>query len=311
MGNLIQLPERKSLIEEYAEFLSSSKSTGTARAYVQIVRELTEWIAERPGSAGVFRPEQFTKTAMEIYLNELQINGYSVSHRNKVKAAASSFANWLIEEKELMDRNPTRRIPIPAEASMAPRELDSDQRYVLRSLVERHCDLRGKAIFALGYWAALRVSDVSWLRIEDVHIGPKVGWIRVGHKGNKYREIDIINEVRRGLAEYLKDGRKYKESPYVFTSQRADRLTEAGIEHWFRKLKSKATKDEWEVIKDIAFHDLRHDFAHRARENGWTLEEVAYYLGHITKRGTPAIQTTARYTQISRKQLKDKLRLIK
>ncbi|MCY8478056.1 tyrosine-type recombinase/integrase [Bacillus atrophaeus] len=310
MEKLILMRRKKSLVEEYAESLSG-KSKKTVDAYVRAVRQLTEWIAERPGSAGVFRPEQFTKTAMEIYLNELQKNGYSVSHRNKVKAAASSFANWLIEEKEMMGRNPTRRIPIPAEASMAPRELDSDQRYVLRSLVERHCDLRGKAIFALGYWAALRVSDVSWLRIEDVHIGPKVGWIRVGHKGNKYREIDVINEVRRGLAEYLEDGRKYKESPYVFTSQRADRLTEAGIEHWFRKLKSKATKDEWEFIHDVTFHDLRHDFAHRARENGWTLEEVAYYLGHITKRGTPAIQTTARYTQVSRKQLKDKLKLIK
>jgi hypothetical protein len=30
-----------------------------------------------------------------------------------------------------------------------------------------------------------------------------------------------------------------------------------------------------------------HDFAHRTREAGWTLEEVAYYLGHVTMKGTP------------------------
>jgi hypothetical protein len=46
-------------------------------------------------------------------------------------------------------------------------------------------------------------------------------------------------------------------------------------------------------------------------EAGWTLEEVAYYLGHVTKKGTPAIQTTARYTQVSREQVKEKLRQIK
>ncbi|GHO71871.1 hypothetical protein KSC_107630 [Ktedonobacter sp. SOSP1-52] len=46
------------------------------------------------------------------------------------------------------------------------------------------------------------------------------------------------------------------------------------------------------MICDLSFHDLRHDFAHRAREAGWTLEEVAYYLGHVTMKGTPAIQTT-------------------
>ncbi|MFT3657294.1 MULTISPECIES: tyrosine-type recombinase/integrase [Bacillus] len=310
MENLIQLRRKKDLIEEYAESLSG-KSDKTVDAYIRAVRQLTEWIASRPGSAGIFRPEQFTKTAVEIYLDELEKEGFSGSHRNKVKAAASSFANWLIEEKGILQRNPTKGITIPPRPAMAPRELSHDQRYVLRNIVERHCDLRGKAIFALGYWAALRVSDVSWLRIEDIHIGPKVGWIRTGYKGNKYREIDIVNEVRRALAEYLEDRKKYKDSPYVFTSQRGNRLTEHGIEHWFRTLKSKATKDEWELIQDITFHDLRHDFAHRARENGWTLEEVAYYLGHITKRGTPAIQTTARYTQVSRKQLKDKLRLIK
>jgi hypothetical protein len=41
------------------------------------------------------------------------------------------------------------------------------------------------------------------------------------------------------------------------------------------------------------------------------LEEVAYYLGHVTKKGTPAIQTTVRYTQVSREQVKEKLKNIK
>jgi hypothetical protein len=37
------------------------------------------------------------------------------------------------------------------------------------------------------------------------------------------------------------------------------------------------------------------------------VEEVAYYLGHVTKKGTPAIGTTARYTQVSREDVKEKL----
>jgi len=81
--------------------------------------------------------------------------------------------------------------------------------------------------------------------------------------------------------------------------------------HWFRFMRRHATKDQWEKIADLSLHDLRHDFAHRAREAGWTLEEVAYYLGHVTKKGTPAIQTTARYTQVSREQVREKLRLMK
>jgi len=79
------------------------------------------------------------------------------------------------------------------------------------------------------------------------------------------------------------------------------------MHHWFRTLKAHATRDQWALIHDVTFHDLRHDFAHRARDAGWSIEEVAYYLGHVTKKGTPAIQTTARYTQVSREQVRGKL----
>jgi len=58
-------------------------------------------------------------------------------------------------------------------------------------------------------------------------------------------------------------------------------------------------------------HDLRHDFAHCAREASWTLEELAYYLGHVTRKGTPAIETTVRYTLVTRAQVKEKLKPLK
>lgn len=34
---------------------------------------------------------------------------------------------------------------------------------------------------------------------------------------------------------------------------------------------------------------------------------MARSVGHTTKKGTPAIQTTVRYTQVSREEVKDKL----
>ncbi|MCA1729422.1 MAG: tyrosine-type recombinase/integrase [Actinobacteria bacterium] len=250
------------------------------------------------------------RTALQTYLRELETRGYSVSHRSRVKSVASGFARWLIEEKGLLRRNPARGVEVPAQPLLAPRRLSPDQRYVLKNLVERDGRVRSEALFALGYWAGCRVSDVSWLRVEDCHVGPKVGWIKVGHKGGKMRDIDLLNAVRRPLLEYLLQQERDAESPYVFTSQRAPRLTEAGVHHWLRTLKKKATKDEWELISDVTFHDLRHDFAHRARASGWTVEEVAYYLGHTTKKGTPAIQTTVRYTQVSREEVRDKLRAL-
>jgi site-specific recombinase XerD len=298
-------------IEEYHQATLMLKDVATIDAYLRILRQFTRWIAERPGHGKYFVPAQLTTTIVQVYLSSLEDQGYSVSHRNRVKSVIHGFCQWLIEEKGALNRNPTRGIEIPAVSTLAPRELSSDQRLVLGNLVERMGDLRGAALFALGYWAGCRVSDLAYLHVEDAHVGPKIGWLHVGHKGNKVREIDLLNAARRPLYEYLQHGRRDRESPYVFTSQRYARLSEAGIHHWFRDLKRHATRDEWELIAALSFHDLRHDFAHRARQVGWTLEEIAYYLGHVTVKGTPAIQTTVRYTQVSRAQVKEKLKLIR
>src|SRR6266702_3159593 len=266
---------------------------------------------ERPGNSKHFQPDQLTATVVEGYLSLLKEQGYSVSHRTRVKSVIKHFCQWLIDEKEALKRNPTSGIEIKAQQTLAPRILSPDQRFVLRTLVEKADDMRGKAMIALGYWAGCRVSDAAYLLMEHTHVGPKIGWLHVGHKGEKFRDIDLLNEARRPLYDYIQHGGRDSESIYVFTSQRSPHLTEDGIHHWFRTLKRQANKEEWELIADLSFHDLRHDFAHRAREAGWTLEEVAYYLGHVTMKGTPAIQTTVRYTQVSRAHVKETLKLMR
>ncbi len=162
------------------------------------------------------------------------------------------------------------------------------------------------------------MSDVAHLALEHTHVGPKGGWLHVGYKGEKYRDSDLVNQARSPLYDYLRAGLRKEGGRFVFTSQRARsvvegtqddswRLTEEGIHAWWRTLKAKATHTQWELIADITFHDLRHDFAHRARKAGWALEEIAVYRGHVTQKGTPAVTTTARYTQPSREQLKERL----
>lgn len=304
------LPFQLPILSEY-EQLIATKDEKTIDAYMRILRKFTEWLSERPGSEGRFKGELLTHTAVDTYIRELDNQDYSVSHRNRVKTVIGSFSDFLIE-KGMLQKNPTRNIVIPPQPQLAPRILSEDQRYVMKNLVERDGTDRSAAIFALGYWAGCRPSDVTWLEIKNSSIGPKIGRIKVGYKANKYREIDLRNEVRGPLFDYLHGSeRKFADSVYVFTSQRSDRLTESGLHQWFRKLKSRATKDEWDLIHDITFHDLRHDWAHRAREAGWSLEEIAIYLGHIDNKGKPAIQTTVRYTQPTQEQLRSKLKDLK
>src|SRR2546428_13565333 len=164
----------------------------TVDAYVRILRQFTAWVAKLPGQGGQFVPSQLTTTAVERYLSALKEQGYSVSHRTRVKTVINGFCQWLIEEKQALTRNPTRGVEIKAQQTLAPRVLSPDQRFVLHTLLEKEAGLRGKAIFALGYWAGCRVSDVAHLLVEHTHVGPKIGWLHVGHTGEKFRDIDLL-----------------------------------------------------------------------------------------------------------------------
>jgi site-specific recombinase XerD len=315
-------PTANHWIEAYAHAELAGKNEATIDAYLRILHQVTNWVAQLPGSEGQFHPKQLTKTAVGDYLEELKDQEYSTSHQERVKTVINGFANWLIAEGEIRT-NPTRGLTIPPAALLAPRELSKEQRLVLRNLVERSRDLRGKAMFALGYWAGCRVSDVSYLLMKHIQVGRKIGKLHVGHKGEKYRDIILLNTAREPLYEYLEKGKRARESHYVFTSQRETipvpdteldgwRLGEAAIHEWFKQLKATATEAEASFIRDVTFHDLRHDFAHRAKkEAGLDDGEPAVYLGHITKRGTPAVQTTARYTQPSMDQIREKLKGMK
>jgi hypothetical protein len=128
------------LVREYLVTISGRSPT-TVEAYGRILRQLTSWIGERPGGGDEFRPELLTRTAVETYLSELGAQDYSENHRAKVKSAISGFARWLVEDKELLQRNPARGVEIPPRQQLAPRVLSPDQRYVLKNLFS------GRAVF--------------------------------------------------------------------------------------------------------------------------------------------------------------------
>ena len=308
-----------SLIDRYVAGRLAFKRETTRSTYTIILRQFLTWLSHQPGHEQAFHPvTDLTQTAVQTYLFS-EIADTSISHRERVKSILNSFAEWLMNE-ELLVRNPTRGIEFPAQQLLAPRELSTDQRYILKELIEAD-DVRGKAMFALGYYAGCRASDVCWFRLDQVqHLTRKSGQITVGYKRGQLRTIDLANEARKALRSYLEEERNQVQTdcPFVFLSQRARettrragdhprRLTEGGLHAWWRSVKERARSQQWEQVSDITFHDLRHDFGHRLRASGFTLEEVAVSLGHVTRKGTPAVATTARYTQPNREQMKQKL----
>jgi site-specific recombinase XerD len=307
------------IFQEFHEALGT-RDPKTVAAYLSIIRDFLAWLATQPGGAP-FRMELVTETAVRGYLDSLKQAGRAPRTRSKALSGLRRFCQWAVDEGYLR-RNPARAMERPTVVAVAPTELSERQRFVLKQLVERCESRRLAAVFALGYWTGLRISEIAHLRMDQCQINQRAGQITlVDAKGGKTRTLDLHNLARRALYDYLypeepgADARD-QESPYVFTSQRAawlrqqgrpDYLSERGIEHLWMQTKQKSTAEEWPLIAEVTLHDLRHDFAHRARKAAWSLEEIAVYLGHQTKDGAPAITTTVRYTLPSRETLKKRL----
>ncbi len=297
------------IFQEFREALGA-RDPKTIATYLTTMRDFVNWLAELPGGTP-FHLGLLTETAVRGYLDSLKLAGRAPRTRSKALSGLRRFCQWAMER--------------PTVVAMAPSELSEQQRFVLKQLVEQHATRRFTAIFALGYWAGLRISEIATVRMDQCQVNQRAGSITlVDAKGGKTRTLDLHNMARRALYDYLfpedpHDQERDQESVYVFTSQRAawlrqqghpDHLSERGIEHLWMHVKRRGTHEEWQLIAEVTFHDLRHDFAHRARAAGWSLEEIAVYAGHQTKDGAPAITTTVRYTLPSRKALKERLQML-
>jgi site-specific recombinase XerD len=309
-------------LQEFAAALGT-RDPKTVATYLTTIRDFVAWLATQPGGAP-FHLGLVTETAVRGYMDFLVTVNRAPRTRSKALSALRRFCQWAVDEGHLR-RNPARSMERPTVVAVAPTELSEQQRFVLKTMVEQHATPRVAAIFALGYWAGLRISEIARLRLDQCTINQRAGSITlVDAKGGKTRTLDLHNMARRVFYDYLSPAAPQElerdpESAYVFTSQRAawlrqhrrpDHLSERGIEHLWAQFKRQGTYEEWQLIADIPFHDLRHDFAHRARQSGWSLEEIAVYAGHQTKDGVPAIATTVRYTLPSRKQLKERVQLL-
>jgi len=299
------------LIEDYLQSLRG-KSERTRMAYRNVLLQLSKWLLQLPNNREQASWDQLSQALLQAYFDALQAQQYSLSYRQQVKTVLRSFANWRGEQLGLRSRHPLQGITVEDTAQNddteeTPRKLEAEQRSILKTLIDQAGDLRGAAIFALAYWAGCRVNDISWLRVDDCFIGPKIGSLQVGYQTGKTREIDLMNEARRPLFAYLHRVGLDPDNPYLFRSNRSPRLSEAGIHYWFRQLKNQASAQDYALIEQVSFHDLRHDFAHRARQAGWSLDEIAYYLGY----SMPKHSALARYAAVNRHSIKQKLSQVK
>ena len=135
------------------------------------------------------------------------------------------------------------------------------------------------------------------MKIDDLHLGKGQNTLIVRNgKGGKDRVIGFNSKLKSLIQEYL--DYRVNESPYLFHSERGEKMTRFGIGRVFKTIAEKTGV----VAPHHSIHSLRHTYATNLyKASGYNLRLVQKQLGHSS------ITTTSVYSDVINKDLDEAL----
>ena len=137
-----------------------------------------------------------------------------------------------------------------------------------------YINLRNKVIVKLVFSTALRIGEMSRIKIEDLKLEDN-NKIMVRSKGNKGR-IGRSTNCNNEVAKLIKELVSYNPNrEYLFTNENFERLMEQGIRNvWYDTCNIAG-------VPRVHFHNVRHTIGTKMGQNpNITLQEIKDTLGH-------------------------------
>lgn len=189
----------------------------------------------------------------------------------KKLSAIRSFMKYLEDQCQM------RLKLIGDESIKVPRSLPKpiEEKYINEVLSK--ADLDEKLLLSMLYGLGLRISELSSLKLADI----KEGWVQIRGKGNKVRELPLLEELKRLVGVYVKE-----RSPKTYLFEKGNAPMNAA------QLRYMLTKLFKEAGLKVTPHQLRHSFATHLLNNGARISDVSELLGHET------MATTQVYTKL-------------
>ncbi|MEM4271595.1 MAG: tyrosine-type recombinase/integrase [Candidatus Pacearchaeota archaeon] len=231
-------------------------SPRTHKTYHYCISRFFGWIGKDIG--------KISKKDVREFLNKMADKGLSGNSLNTYHMAL----RFLFEE--VLDK----RIWIDIKYSKTPEKLPLVlSKEEVKKLFEAISNEKHRLMIELMYSAGLRVSELLNLRICDLEIEKRYGFVRAG-KGNKDR-LFILPEKLTGRIKELIAQEKLTNDDYLFISNRNKKYSIRSIQQILKKASRKAR-----IGKKIHPHTLRHSFATHLIENGYSVSDVQALLGH-------------------------------
>lgn len=147
---------------------------------------------------------------------------------------------------------------------------------------------RDHALLLLAVQTGLRLSELTGLRHDDVHLGAGAH-VRVIGKGRKERCTPLSKDTRAVLAAWMREPQRAADQP-LFPNARGGRLSAHGVHYLLHKHAAAATINCSSLKnKRVSPHVLRHTTAMDLLQDGIDPSMIALWLGH------ESIETTQIY----------------
>jgi len=200
---------------------------------------------------------------------------------SKIIAIVKSFFNYL-EEEDIIDKNPTRKIRVPKKICRIPSVMSKyEVDLIIRSvdfapLRCRKNNVRDKLVLSLLYYTGIRKSELLNLNWTDINLSRSTVIIRRG-KGGKDRLIPLHKEVIRLLDKYLEKRLPLKTEALIIGEQ-GRRMGKCSFVNLLKMYFAISGLKR----KGYTAHSFRHSFATHLVEAGVDLFKVQKLLGHAS-----------------------------
>ena len=281
----------ENILSSYYDDLVSidGKSISTAQTYCFAVDIFLNWL----------KSENIQLSSLEMsdlikYLVWRQTQGMDSLTVAKDISSLRSFGTYLTRN-QIWKENLALQLDRPKAEKTLPKVLSVEEVDALLNCIDVSTDLgiRDRSLFELIYSCGLRISEVSNLLLQNLHLKERIIWVT--GKGNKERLVPFGSEAEFWLKKWLEVRPKFVGSkivPTIFVNYQGKPFSRKGIWKRFQEL---------EVLSGVnsKVHTLRHSFATHMLSGGADLRSVQELLGHSD------LSTTQIYTHIDADDLKD------
>lgn len=284
------------------------RSVHTICSYRDILTIFKNWLVE---TGKDFTKIEFKDVSVDLvhdFLDALKTNkGSSVTTCNHRLIGIKAYVDYCVTKdvslasvRTLLNRVKPYKVPVTIK-----KILTSEQVTLLIDMCPNtYKGARNKMILLLIYETAVRISELSGLKMENVYLDKKSPFILLMGKGKKERTIPLLVKTAELLEKYINDYVRPAGSEYIFFTMHGgepSRISNRSIQEMIDVCADKARELDPSIPESVHPHMFRRSKATSLYRNGMQLERVSALLGHS------GLETTRIYAKASVEQIRESM----